>query len=578
MRVTNAPASTSFCEPPRRGEGDTLFRYVSIMEAASRPPLEPLADLPVEEPLDAAAAPKGPQAAAAAPVAAQAAPAAPAAGTTSKSPEQTGLNFVDPEMFLATGVLPTAVAVTPAAKEPDPPLALELEDPVVDEILTAPPPPAPPPPATEPSKSPLSLTPDSPAAAKSAPATEERSTRVPIAKTASLSAAATKLAAASSQRTVSKSSKPAAPAPEAPVARPAAKEIPTKPAPAKPVPPKELSVREMPARDLAAKEVVAKEGAAKEIPASPAKPAAANGKLDAPSLASWASARAAATPSSKPAAPAAKPATAAAAAPAPAPAVRTVPKPAAPAPAAAPTAAAAAAASAPMDRDFIARNQVVERYLSGRLPLKGATDFERFCHDHPQMLDEIGLPERVNAGLRLLEAAGKPEPWQEAPRPAWQKPTVTLGLAAAVAVLAIAFAGVTGHSASKSHHIADLEKRVAEQPLDPATSTRSIRLMPSRSGASNAPAIIIGGGKAELADIKIDESRSPYHVFRITIDRIDQGRVGVIANIAKDSNGHLRIALNSSALGPGNYQLTLEGIDWRGEPQPDSWVTIGVAR
>src|SRR5246127_5503099 len=94
-----------------------------------------------------------------------------------------------------------------------------------------------------------------------------------------------------------------------------------------------------------------------------------------------------------------------------------------------------------MDREFIARNQVVERYLSGRLPLKGATDFERFCHEHPEMLDEIGLPERVNAGLRLLEAAGKPEPWQEAPRPVWQKPQVTLGLAGAPLLLALPPAG-----------------------------------------------------------------------------------------------------------------------------------------
>ena len=53
---------------------------------------------------------------------------------------------------------------------------------------------------------------------------------------------------------------------------------------------------------------------------------------------------------------------------------------------------------------------------------------------------------------------------------------------------------------------------------------------------------------------------------------------GIINNLNKDSNGHLRIALNSSALGPGNYQLTLEGLDLRGEPQPDSWVTIGIVR
>ena len=34
-----------------------------------------------------------------------------------------------------------------------------------------------------------------------------------------------------------------------------------------------------------------------------------------------------------------------------------------------------------MDREFVLRNQIVERYLSGKLPLKGAQEFERFCAD-----------------------------------------------------------------------------------------------------------------------------------------------------------------------------------------------------
>ena len=231
-----------------------------------------------------------------------------------------------------------------------------------------------------------------------------------------------------------------------------------------------------------------------------------------------------------------------------------------------------------MDRDFVARNQVVERYLSGRLPLKGATDFERFCHQHPELLDEIGLPERVNAGLRLLEASGKPEPWQQAAQPVWQKPQAILGLAAAVLLLGVALAIVAAGSAGKSHRITALQKQAFERALDPATSTREIRLLPSRAGASNTPAITIGGGSVQLADFKIDESRSPHHSFRVTIDRIDQGRVAVITNLAKDSNGHLRIALTSSALGPGNYQLTIEGLSWRGDPEPDSWITIGIVR
>jgi hypothetical protein len=385
--------------------------------------------------------------------------------------------------------------------------------------------------------------------------------RVPIAKTGSLSAAATKLAAASGvarpSAKLGATSKPAGP--PKPAAAPASSgEAAMKPAMATPKP------------------TPAPSTAKTEIPVP---------KLDAPSLASWASAReaaahklrAAASPTAMTGAPtavAAKTASPRPAAPvAPAAALTTHPTPA-------PTATSTTVPPAPqMDRDFIARNQVVERYLSGRLPLKAATEFERFCRDHPEVLDQIGLPERVNAGLRLLEAAGKPEPWQEAPRPAWQKPQVTLALAVAVAVLGMTLAGLAASNSGKNHRIAELQKQNTERPLDAATSTREIRLLPSRSGASNSPAIIIGGGNgAQLADLKIDESRSPYHAFRVTIDRIDQGRVAVLNNMDKDSNGHVRIALNSSALGPGNYQLTIEGLDWRGQPQPDSWVTIGIQR
>ena len=493
------------------------------MEAASRPSLEPLPDLPVEAPLDTPAAAKAP-----------AAGPAPSAGTPAPAKaEQTGITFLDPaSLVLDTAEVPVVSAAmataAPPVVGPAADSELTLEDPVVDEMLTSPPPP----PVAK------SAPPPAPVAVAAPLARDAAEARVPIARTGSLSSAATKLAAASRR-----SGEASVPKPPPPPARPA-----------------------------------------------PTAPAAAPAAAQAQGLAGWTSARASATPASSKAK-AATPLPASPAAPAP----KVAPKPvsaakpsAPPSPATAPAAKAAAAAPAanatavpaspPMDKDFIARNQVVERYLSGRLPLKGASEFEQYCGRHPELLDEIGLPERVNAGLRLLEASGKPEPWQEPARPAWQKPQVTLALAAVALVCGIAAAVLAGAGASKGHRIEQLQKQLTEQPLDPATSTREIRLLPSREGASNSPAIGIGGGGAQMADFKIDESRSPYHIFRVTIDRIDQGRVGVITNLVKDSNGHLRIALNSSALGPGNYQLTIEGIDWRGDPQPDSWITIGVQR
>ncbi len=231
-----------------------------------------------------------------------------------------------------------------------------------------------------------------------------------------------------------------------------------------------------------------------------------------------------------------------------------------------------------MDRDFIARNQIVERYLSGRLPIKGATEFERFCKENPALLDELGLPERVNLGLRLLEAAGKPEPWEEEPKRFWEKPPLLIGLATAVVALAITLSVVGSNSSAKTERIAKLEKHIAAQPLEPATKTRAIRLLPSYSGSSDSPAVVLGGnGATELADLKIDMSRSRYRAFRVTIDRIDQGRVAILHNLMKDSNGHMRVALNTSALGPGNYQLTIEGMTWKGQPVPEAWITIAIA-
>ncbi|HSY07297.1 MAG TPA: hypothetical protein VK820_02020 [Steroidobacteraceae bacterium] len=238
----------------------------------------------------------------------------------------------------------------------------------------------------------------------------------------------------------------------------------------------------------------------------------------------------------------------------------------------------AAAATPRMDRDFIARNQVVERYLSGHLPIKGATDFERFCREEPEQLDAIGLPERVNMALRLLEASGKPEPWQPAPKKFWEMPQLVIGLGAAVLLLAVTLAVVGSGSADKSRTVTRLKSLIAEQPLEPASTTRTIRLMPSRTGSSNTPAITIGGGAAQLADLHIDMSHSPYRAFRVTIDRVDQGRVAILHNVMKDSNGQLHLAINSSALGPGIYEFTLDGLTWRGDPEPDAWIAIAIQR
>jgi len=243
---------------------------------------------------------------------------------------------------------------------------------------------------------------------------------------------------------------------------------------------------------------------------------------------------------------------------------------------AAPMSQATPAASS-MDREFIARNQIVERYIGGRLPLKGAQDFERFCREHPELLDEIGLTDRINAALRLLEAGGRAAPWEPRPKRWWEQLPVLIGTAALTLILAVTCLVIESRLAAQQRASASLQQRALLQPLDPAKSTRTISVIPSRIGPVQHSMVTIGGGETQMADLKIDLSWSQFTAFRITIDRVDQGRVGVLHNLQRDSGGNLHIELNSSALGPGDYQLTIEGLTWRGDVVPQAWATISFA-
>jgi hypothetical protein len=238
----------------------------------------------------------------------------------------------------------------------------------------------------------------------------------------------------------------------------------------------------------------------------------------------------------------------------------------------------AAPGSRPFDRDFILRNQIVERYIGGRLPLKAAQEFERFCAEHPELLDELGLPERINVALRLLEAGGRALPWEERRTRWWAKLPIVIGTAALALVLAITTLVSSSKLAGRDHTVALLQQRILAQPLDPVRSTRTVTLKPDRTGPPKMSAVTLRGAAGEMADLKIDVSWSQFTAFRLTIDRVDQGRVAIVHNLLRDSNGDLHLELNSGALGPGEYQLTIEGLTWRGDAVLEAWTAVSVAR
>ncbi|MDQ2639144.1 MAG: hypothetical protein M3Y79_00985 [Pseudomonadota bacterium] len=231
-----------------------------------------------------------------------------------------------------------------------------------------------------------------------------------------------------------------------------------------------------------------------------------------------------------------------------------------------------------MDVTFIQQNQIIERYLMGKLPLKGAQDFERWCRENPDTVAQLGLSDRINSALRLLDAAGEPLPWTEKPLAPWQRVPAVAAIAAVAVVGVIAAAMLFSSVQKRNGEIVRLQRAVAEQPLHALQGTRPLTMELSRTGPVNRSMATIGGSRAELADFKFDVSWSKYSLYIVTIDRVDQGRVAVVSNLARDSNGHLKLGINTSALGPGDYTVQVEGLDLRRGTEPQGWTRFSVTR
>jgi hypothetical protein len=228
-----------------------------------------------------------------------------------------------------------------------------------------------------------------------------------------------------------------------------------------------------------------------------------------------------------------------------------------------------------MDAKFIEENQVIEKYLAGHLPLRGQLDFERFCLQHPELLDDLKIAERLNRGMRLLEAGGRADVLDPKEKP-WQKLPLLVGAAALVFALLVSVVVLASKYSSALGHVRSLEKRLIAGPLKPPSDMRSILVKPDRAASSRVQFSIPGGDRPELLHLKVDVSSALQSAFRVTIDKKDQARVGTIDRVLRDSNGLLHFTFNTSGVTPGIYRFRIEGITMRGDVIPVAWMNLQV--
>jgi len=270
-----------------------------------------------------------------------------------------------------------------------------------------------------------------------------------------------------------------------------------------------------------------------------------------------------------------------------------------PAPAAAPTAAptAAAAASAgptggvpvrSFDRKFIEEYKLLERYLDGKLPLKGARDLEHWCRDHPEYLTELKLSERAQAIIQLLDACGKPVDWREPRTPWWRSVYLLIALAALAAFSLTAIWVLTVKYSVLQNRLQETSTLQTRGRLVQPGSETSVTITPDREPDLGRARLVVSRDLPQLIDVHVDlayqanaanAANAPAKkvtTFRLVVDKKDAGRALVVNNLLKDSNDQLRLTLNTTALSAGLYTVRIDGVPFGGGAYPAGWLLLEV--
>jgi hypothetical protein len=229
------------------------------------------------------------------------------------------------------------------------------------------------------------------------------------------------------------------------------------------------------------------------------------------------------------------------------------------------------------DRKFIEDHKLVERYLENKLPFKGARDLENWCRANPDFLNELKLSERAHSSLKLLEASGQPQDLSEPKPPWWKSIYVPVGLGVAAFLCLVAFWVLFGKYMLLRGELADTKTLMNQGTLVQPATMREIMVTPDHAPGINRARITLSRSAPLLMDVRIDLSYTEKQMqFRMFVDKQDQGRALVLNNLLKDSNGELRMTLNSTGLSAGIYTVRIEALPPRGIPIPVGWLLLDV--
>jgi hypothetical protein len=235
--------------------------------------------------------------------------------------------------------------------------------------------------------------------------------------------------------------------------------------------------------------------------------------------------------------------------------------------------------AARFDAKFIEDHKLIDRYLEGKLPPKGARDLENWCRANPAYLESLKLSERTQASLKLLEACGGPLDLTEPKPPWWKSPYVPIAGGVVALVCLLGFWALFGKYALLRQELEDTRTRLHQGSLVQPAVESNMHVVPDRAPGIDKARIVVNRSAPQLVDLHIDlgYSKQPQQ-YRIFVDKQDQGRALILNDLLKDSNGELRLTFNTTGLAAGIYSIRIESLPIRasGSPVPEGWLILEV--
>jgi hypothetical protein len=217
-----------------------------------------------------------------------------------------------------------------------------------------------------------------------------------------------------------------------------------------------------------------------------------------------------------------------------------------------------------MDRQHIRDNQVIERYLQGKLSAADEQAFEEAYMTDPELLGEVQLAERLREGFKNLPEEDRAR--QPAPRSRWLElaGSPRYGIAASlVAAAALLSSGVLylqepGFGRSETVSFAG------------PSNTRVVPLVTVRG--SGTPNSIVAPSTDEWTVLMLDTGLGDYDSYRAVLTRAGSAdELLRLDGMTPGYEGMVALGLPGRLLPPGDYEIRLDGAnsDWPAAREPD---------